>query len=84
MTQQELPTHTHALQASSAPANTPSPAGNVLAQTVNAIYGGPTNLAPLVAGSVTNVGGGQAHENRQPQLGLTFCIALVGIFPSPT
>ena len=26
--------------------------------------------------------GGQAHENRQPYLGLTYCIALQGIFPS--
>ncbi len=82
LTQQELPAHTHLLQASSAPANTPSPAGNVLATTANAIYGGPTNLATLVPGSVSNVGGNQAHENRQPYLALTFCIALQGIFPS--
>jgi microcystin-dependent protein len=82
LTQQELPAHMHMLQASSAAANTPSPAGNVLATTVNAIYGGATNLAPLVAGSVANVGGSQAHENRQPHLALTFCIALQGIFPS--
>jgi microcystin-dependent protein len=36
-------------------------------------------------GSVTAAaaGSGQAHENRQPYLALTYCIALVGIFPSP-
>jgi microcystin-dependent protein len=30
------------------------------------------------------VGGSQAHENRQPFLTLSFCIALQGIFPSQT
>ena len=32
--------------------------------------------------SVTNVGGSQAHENRQPFLVVNFCIALIGAFPS--
>lgn len=27
-------------------------------------------------------GGGQPHENQQPYLGLNFCIALQGVFPS--
>jgi microcystin-dependent protein len=31
---------------------------------------------------VTNAGSGQPHENRQPFLTLTLCIALQGIFPS--
>jgi microcystin-dependent protein len=31
---------------------------------------------------VTNAGGSQAHNNMQPYLTLTFCIALQGIFPS--
>jgi microcystin-dependent protein len=37
----------------------------------------------LNPGSVTNVGGSQAHLNMQPFLTLSFCIALQGIFPSP-
>lgn len=32
--------------------------------------------------STQNTGGGQAHENRQPYLVMTTCIALQGIFPS--
>jgi microcystin-dependent protein len=38
----------------------------------------------VISGTVVadNVGGGQAHENRQPFLALNYCIALVGIFPS--
>jgi microcystin-dependent protein len=32
--------------------------------------------------STQNTGGGQAHDNRQPYLAMTTCIALQGIFPS--
>lgn len=34
-------------------------------------------------GTVLPTGGSQAHENMQPFLTLSFCIALQGIFPSP-
>jgi microcystin-dependent protein len=33
---------------------------------------------------IGNIGGSQAHINQQPFLTLSFCIALQGIFPSPT
>ena len=36
------------------------------------------------AGIILPVGGSQAHLNMQPFLTLNFCIALQGIFPSPT
>ncbi|TMJ17528.1 MAG: phage tail protein [Alphaproteobacteria bacterium] len=46
------------------------------------IYGtGPVNRA-MAASVITNTGGSQAHENRQPYQTLNFCIALQGIFPS--
>jgi len=83
----ELPTHIHTLTASSTDGNAPvpfGPGGNVLARTVNNIYGPPNNLTALVAGTITNTGGSQAHVNMQPFLALSFCIALVGIFPSQT
>ena len=85
----ELPTHTHWLNASTSqadqatlvtpPGNTP----NILATVTGNQYGPPTNLTPLTAGTVPNVGGSQAHLNMQPFLVLNFCIALQGIFPSP-
>lgn len=31
---------------------------------------------------IQNTGGGKPHENRQPFIGLNYCIALVGIYPS--
>jgi len=78
----ELPTHTHVLQGVNVNAATNSPTNNALANTTD-LYHAPTSLTPLNSGSVTNVGGSQAHLNMQPFLTLTFCIALQGIFPSP-
>jgi microcystin-dependent protein len=84
----ELPTHTHVLNGSSAVGNSVNPrtvsGGNLLAQDPgNAYASNPANLTPLIATSVANVGGSQAHLNMQPFITLSFCIALQGIFPSP-
>ena len=78
----ELPTHTHVMNGSSTPAETNVPTGAYLGTVANA-YGPASNLVALSPGSVTNVGGSQAHLNMQPFLTLSFCIALQGIFPSP-
>ncbi len=87
----ELPTHTHVFNGSSAGASTNVPASNVLSRgqtstgnPINYFDATATNLAALNAGSLANVGGSQAHLNMQPFLTLSFCIALQGIFPSPT
>ena len=77
----EMPTHTHLVQASSAPGTAVNPANTVLAAASN-VYRQADNLTALNAASVTNVGGSQAHLNMQPFLALNFCIALQGIFPS--
>jgi len=47
-------------------------------------WGPASNLVAMNAGTITNIGGSQAHLNMQPYLTLSFCIALQGIFPSPT
>jgi microcystin-dependent protein len=81
----ELPTHTHNANASSATASATIPNNTlVLAQSGFEIYRSPTNLGAMSPGTVANVGGSQAHLNMQPFLVLNFCIALQGIFPSPT
>ena len=79
----ELPTHTHSARASSTNGTTPLPSGNTLAAGNN-MYAAPTNLTSLQASTVATVGGSQPHVNMQPFLTLSFCIALQGIFPSPT
>ena len=78
----ELPTHTHVLNATSNTGNTPLPTNNVLADSPSQLYAAAANLTSLAPGSVANVGGSQAHQNMQPFLTLSFCIALQGIFPS--
>ena len=79
----ELPTHAHLVQASNNNADIPVPNGAALAAANNA-YTAPTGLTALAPASIANVGGSQAHLNMQPFLTLSFCIALQGIFPSPT
>ena len=39
-------------------------------------------LQNMAVSAVTSYGSTQPHENRQPFLALTFCIALQGVFPS--
>ncbi len=81
----ELPAHTHVLQgtannAANAPANT-----TVLARSApQPAYGAPVNLAAMDTSSIASTGGGQAHPNMQPFLTISFCIALMGVWPSPT
>ncbi len=81
----EIPTHTHVLNGSTntavnAPTNT-TVLGTSNPQQAYVAAGSLQAMAPQIVG---NTGGSQAHLNMQPFLTLTFCIALQGIFPSPT
>lgn len=85
----EMPHHVHILNASSSAGNSPYPhfagAGHVLAREIGNPYSASkADPVPLNPASVTSIGGNQAHENMQPSLVLNFCIATIGIFPSPT
>ena len=82
----ELPTHVHTANASSTPANTNTPgiALGLATSALSQLYGPPANVQAMAANALTNTGGSQAHLNMQPFLTLSFCIALQGIFPSPT
>lgn len=83
----ELPTHTHSLAGSPTLGNSvnPAPAGGTLfaAEPGNPYTTATPGFVALESNTVANVGGSQAHENRQPSLVISFCIALQGIFPSP-
>ena len=83
LTEAEMARHSHAVRASSEPANATSPVGNAWAVTSQAFYGpaagvamAPGAVEPNRSGTVT------PHENCQPSLALHFCIALQGLFPS--
>lgn len=81
----EMPTHTHTLTATSSNASATTPSNAVgYARAGTLMYGPASNLVAMAPQAVSNVGGSQAHLNMQPFLTLSFCIALQGIFPSPT
>lgn len=90
ITTPEMPQHWHVLSGSTANASAIGPGGNVLARGTTAVGGNPINyysttLSNFVAmqpGTVGNTGGSQPHQNMQPYLTISFCIALQGIFPS--
>ncbi len=87
----EMPQHQHSPNASNTSGNLVFPATispvashNIWAITTQNPYTAPpgTNLASMNAGCISNTGGSQPHENRQPYTVLNFIIALIGIFPS--
>jgi len=84
VTQSEMPAHIHLLQANKLASDSNALSGDLLGLTSGGIYGNPTSLTSILPATITNVGGSQPHENRQPYLVLNFIIALQGIFPSQT
>ena len=84
--QSEMPSHSHALQASSSPANRTSPAGNSPARVSGALPYGPAGATTttLADQALTPAGGDQPHNNMQPYLTFYFNIALQGVFPPRT
>ncbi len=81
LTTSEMPQHDHILTASNTDGNTANTNNNILAREVGDPYTTPSNLIG-VSSAITNVGGGQAHNNMMPYLAVNFCIALQGLFPS--
>lgn len=80
----ELPEHAHVVSGSANPGSSNRPNNNVLATNSSNTYANGSNLVAMQSQSIANTGGSQAHLNMQPFLTLNFCIALQGIFPSPT
>lgn len=81
LTSPELPAHAHIAQGTATKADSALPGRNYLGAAEN-VYARAANLRPLHPTSISHAGGSQPHENMQPYLTLSFCIALQGIFPS--
>ncbi|HZD90877.1 MAG TPA: tail fiber protein [Pseudolabrys sp.] len=82
----QMPQHTHAMAARSEGADETTIDGHIFAQGTHRgapakAYGPPTNPVTLNPGSVSMVGGSQAHSNLQPLLAVNFCIATGGAYP---
>ena len=77
----EIPSHTHPVTASSADPNSATGANGLWARN-NASPYAPSANAVMNAASVSGGGGNQPHNNMPPYLTISFCIAMLGIFPS--
>ncbi|HZT57416.1 MAG TPA: tail fiber protein [Pyrinomonadaceae bacterium] len=87
----EIPSHSHAMKASSDSGDQNLPVnngvGNMLAKPLgrgNSLYITTVALAQMNDNALTPSGGDQPHNNMQPYLTLNFCIALQGVFPPRT
>ena len=82
----ELPTHTHVVNLSDNPGTPVIGATNMLSNSGDErrFTSDNTNLNAMGNQTSGNTGGSQAHQNMQPYLTLSFCVALQGIFPSQT
>ena len=77
----DMPQQPHVFQGTTNNADYPAVTGNLMATSAN-LYTAANNLTTLDPSTVGNAGGSQAHENMQPYLAVSFCIALQGIFPT--
>lgn len=86
LTEAQIPNHTHGLLGSGENGDQGSLTNNVvLGRSRNgSLYQTDTSSAvvQMNAGALASSGGSQAHYNMQPYLGLSFIIALVGLYPS--
>lgn len=63
------------------PGSTPTAAAGLASTAGVSAYaiGAPSVL--MAPGAITSIGGGGAHNNRQPYVAVNYCIALMGLFP---
>ena len=78
----QLPPHTHQLQASRVPADDRDPQGHALGHAIDWFSSDePENLVEMAPSCIGTTGGQQPHPNIQPSLVLRFIIALHGEYP---
>lgn len=86
LTVNQIPSHSHALVATTDISNTGNPADAILSTTAtgNKIYSTTSPTVALNNSTIAPDGGSQPHTNFQPYLCVNYIISLFGIFPSPT
>jgi len=85
LTVQQIPSHSHALLASTGGGTTDRARDRVPASSpVTAAYTRDAPTAPLAPTVVDGVGGSQPHDNMGPTVAVNYIISLFGIYPSAT
>lgn len=85
LTESQLPNHRHSLRATTERGDESVPSTDTsIAQTFPITFysNDSTDLAPMAYETLENAGGTWSHGNMQPYLGLSFIIALYGLYPS--
>lgn len=84
LTTNQIPSHSHAPQASSDTGSSTSPSGNVFAAAPSDVnwYSSAAPSASMSPSMVGSAGGSQPHDNMIPFLVINFIISLFGIFPT--
>lgn len=84
LTTQQIPSHQHALRASTAGGTTAQARDGVLASApAAAAFVGDAPSTPLAPSSATGQGGSQPHDNMPPYVAVSYIICTYGIYPSP-
>ena len=81
----EVPKHTHTVRCTQTLGNSPVAVGALPATELaegHDVWSTAPADANMNPAMLTEIGGGQAHNNMQPSLVLNWCIALEGTFPS--
>lgn len=83
LTAQQLPAHSHAVNASTAEGSSKSPTNNVWASSEAISPYQPTEpTVTMSPDSIAAAGGSQPHENVMPSLVVNFIIKLEGLYPT--
>ena len=81
--QSEIPVHTHLLQGQATFGNSTDPTNNLWGRPFGggSMYKAAGAVTPMAPQVLAPTGGSLPHNNMQPYLTLSFCIALQGVFP---
>ncbi|NAW64119.1 phage tail protein [Photobacterium halotolerans] len=84
LTVNNLPNHSHGLQASATPALSPEPSAALVLGQANQYFADPDagDLVEMQQAAIASTGDGRAHSNMAPSLALNFIICTAGVYPS--
>lgn len=88
LTTSQLPSHSHAVNATNEDGDRPGPGGKLLAAAppggagTETIYSDQPATKQMSASMIGNTGGGQPVDTQDPYTVMRYCVATQGIFPS--